>query len=74
MREFEKQSLAKASDDALYGVAYGCGVNNGGTFFKITAAGLFTKLHDFTVGSQPYGGVVQGLVRREHLWNNLELG
>ena len=43
----------------LYGMTSGGGVNFKGTVFKITTAGVFTKLHDFdTNAPNPYGSLV----------------
>ena len=61
-------SLGTGADGAFYGAADGCGANNGGTLFRITAGGSFTKLYDFVPtdlatanGWNPLSGLVQGL-------------
>ena len=43
--------LTQGSDGDLYGTAANVGAHNAGTVFKITLAGVFTKLYDFC--SQP---------------------
>jgi uncharacterized repeat protein (TIGR03803 family) len=56
--------LVQAPDGFFYGATELGGANNGGTLFKMSAAGKVTKLHDFvgqsgtTDGSFPTGGLV----------------
>ncbi len=40
------------SDGALYGTAMGGGANSAGSIWKITTAGVFTKLFDFSTANQ----------------------
>ena len=42
--------LAEGLDGAFYGVAAACGNSGDGTIFKITTAGVFTKVHDLDDG------------------------
>ncbi|HEX5155184.1 MAG TPA: choice-of-anchor tandem repeat GloVer-containing protein [Parafilimonas sp.] len=56
-------SLMQHTDGFLYGLAYGSGAHGGGTFFKISTAGVFTRLYSFTPdtdGGNPEGGVIAG--------------
>ena len=57
-------SLIQASDGDFYGTAVLGGPGYGfGSIFKVTSAGVFTKLHDFDYypdGAYPYGGLVLG--------------
>ena len=56
-------SLVQGSDGAFYGVTQGGGANDNGTVFKVTAAGVVTKLADFegsTTGSAATGTLVEG--------------
>ena len=50
-------------DGNLYGTTYAGGLNNGGTIFKLSAGGDFTKVYDFgstaNDGQKPYAGLVQ---------------
>jgi uncharacterized repeat protein (TIGR03803 family) len=56
--------VIQGSDGSFYGTTSSGGINNGGTVFKVTAAGLETVLWNFdfvSVGNAgPYGGVIQG--------------
>ena len=55
--------LVQGSDSNFYGVTPRGGVNNTGTVFQITPAGVLTTLHGFTGGADggyPMGGVIQG--------------
>src|SRR5215475_3613092 len=54
---FPVGKLVEGLDGAFYGVAAGCGSNNGGTLFKLSPSGSFTKLYDFPRGFQPFGGL-----------------
>jgi uncharacterized repeat protein (TIGR03803 family) len=56
-----ESALLRASDGNYYGVTPFGGVSNLGTVFKVTQAGVFTKLHDFTStdGAQPWGTLIQ---------------
>jgi uncharacterized repeat protein (TIGR03803 family) len=42
--------MVQATDGYLYGTFSGCGVNNGGTFFKMTTGGELTNLYEFCIG------------------------
>jgi uncharacterized repeat protein (TIGR03803 family) len=56
-------SLAKGTDGNFYGTTSGGGLYGGGTVFKITTNGLFTRLYFFTGGADgasPFAGLVQG--------------
>jgi uncharacterized repeat protein (TIGR03803 family) len=58
-----KAGLLLATDGNLYGTTSGVPLDNDGTVFKITPAGVFTNLYTFTsgtAGSNPYGGLVEG--------------
>ena len=55
-------SLVLGSDGDFYGLTYTGGANQEGTAFKVTMAGVLTKLADFnrlTIGSNPQGDLVQ---------------
>ena len=54
--------LVQASNGDFYGTTSGCGANNGGTVFSITAGGMLTYLYSFGIpnGGYPYAGLVQG--------------
>ena len=55
-------SLIQGTDGNLYGMTEEGGVNNNGTVFKITLAGVETVLYSFaggTDGEEPYGSLVQ---------------
>ncbi len=56
-------ALIQGTDGNFYGTTSFCGSGNGGTVFKITAAGAFTALHDFAPGQgdggAPYAGLIQ---------------
>jgi uncharacterized repeat protein (TIGR03803 family) len=57
--------LIQATDGNFYGTTALGGANSGGTIFEITAAGQYTKLHDFCAetncadGSEPVSALVQ---------------
>lgn len=54
--------LTLGTDGNFYNVAYADGANAGGTLFKISPAGIFTKVLDFNganVGSDPESGLLQ---------------
>lgn len=46
-------ALIQANDGNLYGAATYDGANSGGTIFRITPAGAFTKLYDFRYSDNP---------------------
>ncbi len=48
--------LVQGNDGNLYGVTSQDGLYSGGTMFRITTAGVFTKLYDFGL-SQPFTGI-----------------
>ena len=55
-------SLTLGTDGNFYNVASADGANSGGTLFKISPAGVFTKVLDFNgadVGSDPESGLLQ---------------
>ena len=55
-------ALIQASDGNLYGTCYSGGASNGGTVFRISTSGSFTKIYDFTtasIGTHPTAGVIQ---------------
>jgi uncharacterized repeat protein (TIGR03803 family) len=52
--------LVEGNDGNFYGVAGSGGADGVGTAFRITPAGVFTKIHDFTGG--PDGAIPSGLV------------
>ena len=56
-----ESALLRASDGNYYGVTPFGGASNLGTVFKVTQAGIFTKLHDFAPsdGAQPWGALIQ---------------
>ncbi len=62
---FPRQCLVKGSDGNFYGTTTHGGVNNHGTVFKMTPAGVLTTLVEFTFnggtnkGSRPYARLVQ---------------
>jgi uncharacterized repeat protein (TIGR03803 family) len=47
--------VIQATDGNLYGTAYTGGLNGGGTLFRLSLSGTFSKLYDFgpATGSQP---------------------
>ena len=47
--------LVQGSDGAFYGTAQNGGASGAGTLFKVTSTGTFTKLYDFSGGSDGYG-------------------
>ena len=60
--------LVQATDGNLYGTTFVGGANNGGSVFRITPAGKFTRLYSFcskvsnkvcTDGESPYEGLTQ---------------
>jgi|HubBroStandDraft_6_1064221.scaffolds.fasta_scaffold07588_4 uncharacterized repeat protein (TIGR03803 family) len=53
-------SVAQDSKGALYGVTSGCGANNWGALYELSASGKLTLLHSFsgTDGEYPYGEVL----------------
>jgi uncharacterized repeat protein (TIGR03803 family) len=53
--------LIQATDRDFYGTTWGGGVNDDGTVFKITSAGVLTTLHRFigTQGDQPRAALIQ---------------
>ena len=56
-------SLVEGSDGAFYGLTFTGGANGAGTAFKVTTAGVLTKLADFdysTKGGYPKGSLVEG--------------
>ncbi len=55
--------VLSADGTTLYGMTSGGGANMLGTVFKISTAGVFTKLYDFdnTNGANPYGSLVLSL-------------
>lgn len=60
---YPQGSLVLGSDGAFYGLAPYGGANGAGTAFKLTPAGVLTKLADFnysTTGYYPKGSLVQG--------------
>jgi uncharacterized repeat protein (TIGR03803 family) len=57
-------ALIQASDGNLYGTCYSGGANGVGTVFRISTAGVFKKIYDFSqaagnVGYDPKAGVIQ---------------
>jgi uncharacterized repeat protein (TIGR03803 family) len=55
-------ALIQASDGYLYGTCYSGGASDGGTVFRISTSGSFTKVYDFTtasIGTHPTAGVIQ---------------
>jgi uncharacterized repeat protein (TIGR03803 family) len=63
---FDPTALLQATDGNFYGTTLGGGTLNGGpsingVIFKMTAAGKFTVLHNFTGtdGQGPYGPIIQ---------------
>ncbi|HXC98072.1 MAG TPA: choice-of-anchor tandem repeat GloVer-containing protein [Verrucomicrobiae bacterium] len=55
--------LTQASDGSFYGTTSRGGDSNAGTVFKISASGVFNRLHSFTGGNDganPFAGLVQG--------------
>jgi uncharacterized repeat protein (TIGR03803 family) len=52
-------TLIQGSHGNFYGTTSGGGVNDGGTVFQVTPAGVFTLLYSFPKGAEP-GGLVQG--------------
>ena len=56
-----EMSLTQGRDGNLYGTAYSGGVNNYGTFFKMTPQGTLTVLYSFDyTAAYPVSGVVLG--------------
>jgi len=59
-------ALVQGTNGALYGATHNGGVYGGGTIFRITMAGDFTRLYSFCSvsgcldGEQPYAALVQG--------------
>ena len=56
-------ALVQGADGSFYGTARNGGVNNGGTVFRVTPAGLVTVLHAFSGGADgegPEAGLIQG--------------
>jgi len=53
-------SVARDSKGNLYGVTSGCGANNWGALYELSASGTLTLLHSFsgTGGEYPYGEVL----------------
>ena len=53
-------SVARDSKGNLYGVTSGCGANNWGALYELSASGTLTLLHSFsgTDGEYPYGEVL----------------
>jgi len=53
--------LIQAKDGTFYGTTEAGGINNAGTIFKITAAGVLTTLHKFNYsdGANPYAALLQ---------------
>jgi uncharacterized repeat protein (TIGR03803 family) len=57
--------LVQASNGNFYGVAANYGVNNNGTIFELSKAGVFTVLYSFCSqancadGAEPYSGLMQ---------------
>src|SRR5258708_7588790 len=60
--KFPRGGLALGTDGNFYGTTNQGGTSNYGTVFKITSAGVLTKLHDFayTDGTNPYAPPIQG--------------
>lgn len=56
--------LMQATDGALYGTTTGGGTGSGGVVYRVTTAGAYKVLYNFTVssatGSHPFAGLVQG--------------
>jgi uncharacterized repeat protein (TIGR03803 family) len=55
-------ALIQASDGNLYGTCYTGGSAGGGTVFRISTSGSFTKVYDFTtasIGTHPTSGLIQ---------------
>ena len=54
--------LTRGTDGKFYGTTSAGGANNDGTIFRITAAGVLTKLHSFngTDGKDPVAALLQG--------------
>lgn len=67
--------LVQATDGNFYGTTFQGGANNGGTVFKITAAGALTTLHEFSgypiEGALPTATLVQV---GENLYGTTESG
>lgn len=56
-----KGSLLQANDGNFYGMTSAGGSNNMGTLFKLTAAGAYTVIKNFsmdTTGGNPYGSLI----------------
>jgi uncharacterized repeat protein (TIGR03803 family) len=59
-------ALVQGANGDLYGLAHNGGAHDGGTIFKITMAGDFTRLYSFCSvsgcadGEQPYAALIQG--------------
>jgi uncharacterized repeat protein (TIGR03803 family) len=53
-------SVAQDSKGNLYGVTSGCGANNWGSLYELSASGKFTLRHSFSGadGEYPYGEVL----------------
>jgi uncharacterized repeat protein (TIGR03803 family) len=60
--EYPTAALVQGSDGNFYGTTEYGGVNNDGTIFQVTPAGVLTTLVSFsgTNGAAPYGALVQG--------------
>ncbi len=57
--------LMQGADGALYGTTAGGGTSSGGVVFKLTIAGVYKVLNNFSTsssanGATPYSGLVQG--------------
>ena len=52
--------LAQGMDGGFYGTTSAGGINNGGTFFRISPSGTYTSVYALPTGSKPYAGLVQG--------------
>jgi len=51
----------QASDGNFYGTAEQCGTSGGyGVVYKLTMAGVYTVIYNFSGGGQPFGALIQG--------------